>query len=134
MSATQWGDQSLESALHLLTLTSLTPPACHPQQDGYRTLIGDGSGMPVSTALQLKLGLARALVRRPRLLLLDDADAFADAIGRTQLLGVLTRLREQQGVALLVASDRPGVFAAALGGAECQVLRIEDGALQRMSA
>lgn len=53
-------------------------------QEGYRTLVGDGSGTIVSPALLLKLALARALVRRPRLLLLDDAEQFADAVGRNR--------------------------------------------------
>jgi ABC-type protease/lipase transport system fused ATPase/permease subunit len=53
-------------------------------QEGYRTLVGDGSGTIVSPALLLKLTLARALVRKPRLLLLDDADQFANAVGASR--------------------------------------------------
>jgi ABC-type multidrug transport system fused ATPase/permease subunit len=53
-------------------------------QEGYRTLVGDGSGTVVSPALLLKLTLARALVRKARLLLLDDADQFANAVGRSR--------------------------------------------------
>jgi ABC-type multidrug transport system fused ATPase/permease subunit len=64
---------------HVCKLSSL-----YALQEGYRTLVGDGSGTIVSPALLLKLTLARALVRKPRLLLLDDADQFANAVGRSR--------------------------------------------------
>jgi ABC-type protease/lipase transport system fused ATPase/permease subunit len=68
-----------------------TPPSvafCHLiMQEGYRTLVGDGSGTVVSPALLMRLTLARALVRKPRLLLLDDADQFASAVGKSRYGG-----------------------------------------------
>jgi ABC-type protease/lipase transport system fused ATPase/permease subunit len=36
------------------------------QQDGYGTLVGDGSGTTLSSRDVLRLVLARALIRRPK--------------------------------------------------------------------
>ncbi|WIA17366.1 hypothetical protein OEZ85_014227 [Tetradesmus obliquus] len=92
--------------------------------EGYRTLVGDGSGTIVSPALLLKLALARALVRRPRLLLLDDAEQFADAVGRSRLLGILAA-QQAAGVTILLACDSPAAFSSITR----TVYAIEEGTL-----
>ena len=57
--------------------------------------MGDGSGVSLPRAVQLQLAVARALIRRPRLLLVDDADQFYEALGGSsgfpQLLTQLCR-------------------------------------------
>jgi ATP-binding cassette subfamily C protein len=71
--------------------------------------VGEGSGTIISYSLLLKLAVARALVRRPRLLLLDDADHFADALGDDVLSEVLGGMRAA-GCALLVATAQADRF------------------------
>ena len=46
--------------------------------DGYETVVGDG-GRPLSTGEQRRIGLARAFVRHPPLLVLDEPTADLDA-------------------------------------------------------
>lgn len=93
-------------------------------QEGYRTLVGDGSGTIVSPTLLLKLTLARALVRKPRLLLLDDADQFANAVGKQSLSNLLAIL-QSEGVTIILASDNPAQFTSI----SRQVYSIDDGAV-----
>ena len=94
-------------------------------QEGYRTLVGEGSGTVISYTLLLRLAVARALVRRPRLLLLDDADQFADALGDDLLLGVLQKM-QAGGCALLVAATQPERFPS-FG----TVYKLEEGLLTK---
>lgn len=42
--------------------------------DGYATLVGEGSGHELSHHMALRVALARALIRRPSMLLIDDGD------------------------------------------------------------
>jgi hypothetical protein len=98
--------------------------------EGYRTLVGDGSGAPLPPRLVLQLSLARALVRRPRLLLLDDAEQFGAALGWRRLNSVLSRL-QGAGTALLVAA---GCEPARLAGFARAVYRLEGGALTPLEA
>jgi ABC-type protease/lipase transport system fused ATPase/permease subunit len=72
-------------------------------QDGYRTLIGSGTGHPLTRQVALQLGLARALLRKPRLLLLDDGDLFAEAVGDDRVKDILQNLADS-GVAVLVGA------------------------------
>lgn len=96
-------------------------------QEGYRTLVGEGSGTIVSYPLLLQLSLARALVRRPKLLLLDDADQFAAAVGLQRLVGVLRELQEQQGVTLVMVAAKPADFVSA--GLRAALYHLEEGQL-----
>ena len=41
--------------------------------DGYATLVGEGSGHPLTHQTVLQIGLARALIRRPRILLVGGS-------------------------------------------------------------
>ena len=58
--------------------------------DGYRSLLGEGSGRAISRATALRIGLARALIRRPQLLLIDDAELFIDAVGPEPFYSILS--------------------------------------------
>ena len=101
-------------------------------QEGYRTLVGDGTGAIIAWPLLLQLALARALVRQPRLLLLDDADQFAAAVGQQRLVDLLAQL-QSAGVAILVAAARPEPLLAD-GSIRAEVLCLQDGALLGVSA
>lgn len=70
------------------------------------------------------LTLARALVRRPRLMLLDDADAFASALGAARLNDILADL-QADGVTVVMAAERPALFP----GLRARVFGLHDGRL-----
>lgn len=63
-------------------------------QDGYFTLLGEGSGSSLSSAGLLRLAVARALLRRPALLVLEDPDAFLEALGEDRLMTLLRKLSD----------------------------------------
>eukprot|EP00884_Botryococcus_braunii_P000803 jgi/Botrbrau1/10723/Bobra.357_1s0024.1 len=71
--------------------------------DGYRTLIGSGTGHPLTRQVALQLGLGRALLRKPRLLLLDDGDLFAEAVGDERLREIIQKLADS-GSAIIVGA------------------------------
>jgi ABC-type ATPase involved in cell division len=75
----------------------------------------------------MQLTLARALIRQPRLLLLDDADQFAAAVGQQRLVNLLAQL-QRAGVAILVAAARTEPLLAD-GSFRAEVLCLQDGAL-----
>lgn len=58
-----------------------------------------------SLGMRQRLGLAAALLTRPRLLALDEPSNGLDPAGKRQVLGVLTRLAEE-GTAIVVSSHR----------------------------
>ncbi|KXZ56422.1 hypothetical protein GPECTOR_1g376 [Gonium pectorale] len=62
-------------------------------KDGYFTLLGEGSCSALTGAGLLRLAVARALLRRAPLVLLEDADAFAEALGEARLMALLRQLR-----------------------------------------
>ena len=53
--------------------------------------------------MQQRLGIAQALVGRPRLLLLDEPTSALDPVGRRVVRGLLEELR-RRGVAVLLNS------------------------------
>ena len=78
--------------------------------DGVDTVVGE-RGITLSGGQRQRIALARALVRRPQLLLLDDATSSLDPT--TEAL-ILTGLhRELEGVTTLVVASRPSTIALA---------------------
>jgi ABC-2 type transport system ATP-binding protein len=68
--------------------------------------LGDAAGTRVaamSKGMQQRLGIAQALVGRPRLLLLDEPTSALDPVGRRIVRGLLSGLRER-GVSVLLNS------------------------------
>lgn len=57
-----------------------------------------------STGMAQKVGMAQALVNRPRVLLLDEPTSGLDPIGRHELLTRLRRLSAEEGVTVLFSS------------------------------
>ena len=71
--------------------------------DGLDTLIGDG-GRGLSGGERQRLMLARALLRRPALLILDEATSALDAENEAQIAAALVRLKAR--MAVLVIAHR----------------------------
>tara|TARA_Y100000310_G_scaffold282078_2_gene303061 strand:- start:421 stop:1167 length:747 start_codon:yes stop_codon:yes gene_type:complete len=62
----------------------------------------------VSVGQQQRALIARSLVRRPKLLVLDEPEAGVDAAGQEQLYSVLRRLNTEQGITILMVSHDIG--------------------------
>ncbi|PNH12273.1 ABC transporter B family member 5 [Tetrabaena socialis] len=76
-------------------------------KDGYFTMLGEGSGNALSSAGLLRLAVARALLRRGALVLLEDADAFVEAVGEARLMAVLRQLRAAGSCVVVVCGAAP---------------------------
>lgn len=71
----------------------------YPQ--GYNTRIGP-SGMPLAAGHRQFIALARALYRRPPVVLLDEPNASLDAEGDRRLAAILAALKERKTTVVLV--------------------------------
>ncbi len=57
-----------------------------------------------STGMMQKVGLAQALINKPRILLLDEPTAGIEPVGRHEFLGLLRTLSSEQGVTILFST------------------------------
>ncbi len=78
--------------------------------EGYATRVGSGGTVLSGGQLQ-RLGLARALFRRPALVVLDEPNAHLDAEGDERLTQAIRSLREG-GSTVVVMAHRPSAIAA----------------------
>ena len=79
--------------------------------NGYDTEIG-ASGAALSGGQRQRIGLARALYGQPRLVILDEPNAYLDAEGESILVQTFHRLRESK-VTLIVVTHKPSLLAEA---------------------
>ena len=113
----EWADDALllATALGLDGVAARLP-------GGWHTPVGSGA-MPLPRGVAQQIGVVRALVQQPRILLLDDVNAQLDQQGDARLTQLLIKLRGQTTVVMI--SHRPSVLAVA-----DRVLRLSGGRLQ----
>lgn len=88
--------------------------------DGYETELGT-SGIVLSVGQRQRVGLARAILREPPLVVLDEPNANLDAQGEQALLQALQKLK-LKGSTIVVVSHKPSILV----GAD-KLLVIKDG-------
>lgn len=79
-------------------------------------------GQNLSGGQKQRISIARALIRRPSILLLDDASSALDYTTEAKLREALTKIRLSTGMTVIMVSQR----VASLRGAG-QILVLEDG-------
>lgn len=76
--------------------------------DGFDTEIGGNGGRELPRGLVQLIGITRALAKKPRLLILDEANASLDRESEAVLLQALGNLRGR--VTLMIATQRPSLL------------------------
>jgi ATP-binding cassette subfamily B protein len=93
--------------------------------DGYETVIGD-QGVKLSGGQKQRLVLARALLKEPTILILDEATAMFDPHGEAEFIEECKHVLQERTVILI--THRPASLALA-----DRVLRLEGGRLHPVS-
>lgn len=79
--------------------------------DGYETEIGNSTTSMVAAGIAQRIAIVRALVRRPRVILFDEANTALDHDADERLKKLLLAAREDLAIALI--SHRPSLLAIA---------------------
>lgn len=75
---------------------------------GYDTPVGEG-GHPISGGQRQMIGLARAVIGAPSLVVLDEPNSNLDGPGETRLMACVAALRDQ-GTTVVMVSHRPNLL------------------------
>jgi ATP-binding cassette, subfamily B, bacterial len=93
--------------------------------DGYDTLLGPGA-RDLSGGQRQRLGIARALLRRPRIIVMDEPTSALDARSEVLVRSTLEEVRES--TAIVLVAHRPATLEI------CdRVLRVDDGRVDEIS-
>jgi ABC-type multidrug transport system fused ATPase/permease subunit len=107
------GDESLvEESLRRAAEVAQADEFVAKLPEGYDTVIGE-RGATLSGGQRQRLALARALARRPALLLLDDATSAVDPATEATILTGLSGAFDDRETTLLVVASRPSTIALA---------------------
>ncbi|MGH9067110.1 MAG: ABC transporter ATP-binding protein [Acidimicrobiales bacterium] len=68
--------------------------------------VGSRVGFALSAGMRARLQLARALLNRPQVLILDEPTAAVDPVASYELLQVIERVAAERGVSVLISSHR----------------------------
>ena len=116
-----------DNLLYTAALNRLTKPEGQCRTDELLALVGlsdvaDRKVGGYSRGMRQRLGLADALVKQPSILILDEPTVNIDPEGVRELLALVERLSDEQGVTVLLSShllhqveqvcDRIGIFVA----------------------
>ncbi len=88
--------------------------------DGYATLV-DGAVTPLTGGQRQRIALARAVFRKPRLIVLDEPNSNLDAEGDSALARAIEQLRKD-GCVVVVMAHRPSAITAV-----DKILMLKDG-------
>lgn len=103
----RFGDPSVEEVIQAATLAGIHEMILGlPKQ--YDTMLGPG-GIGLSGGQRQRIGLARALLSRPRLLVLDEPNAHLDVAGERALSEALFVMKAQ-GTAIVVITHQPAIL------------------------
>lgn len=100
----RFSDQSLMAAAQAGLLAGVHQKL-HSLANGYETEVGP-SGRGLSLSERRAVSLARAVVSRPRILVLDEPEAGLDGAGMRELVRVLEKMKSG-GVSLVIATHDP---------------------------
>lgn len=119
----RWGrDQASQDEIKAAAEIACADSFICQSENGYDTLLGQG-GVNLSGGQKQRLSLARALVRNPRILILDDCTSALDAETEAAVLSGLRRQLES--VTVLLISQRISTVRRA-----DRILCLENGVMQ----
>ena len=85
----RWGDESADDeALRIAASHSAADKFVSTFKDGYETLLEKG-GMNLSGGQKQRLCIARALIKKPKILILDDSTSAVDTATESQIRSAL---------------------------------------------
>jgi PrtD family type I secretion system ABC transporter len=100
------GRRSLERAMALSGVQSLV----NNLPDGLNTRLEGVEGIRLSGGQRQKIGLARALYKNPRLLVLDEPTSNLDEAGEQHLMQALNTLRKERSCTCVMVTHKPSLL------------------------